>query len=102
MLRKPSDHVYCSNCKKGLHNTPKKERCKGKDCECRCRTHYVDTETGRIFPFGVKPPKPKKEKPKKLKPLPKEILEANKKAEEERKKHEEWVKSLPAMNSTSL
>jgi len=44
---------YCSNCKKGIHSTPNKSRCKNaKNCECRCRTHYIGKD-GLLRPYGV-------------------------------------------------
>lgn len=44
---------YCSNCKRGIHNTPENDlRCKRKGCECRCQTHYVGRD-GKARPYGT-------------------------------------------------
>jgi hypothetical protein len=44
---------YCSNCKKGFHNTPENDqKCKRKGCECRCLTHYIGRD-GKARPYGT-------------------------------------------------
>ena len=44
---------YCSNCRKGIHSTPNKLRCKdASNCECKCQTHYVGQD-GLLRPYGV-------------------------------------------------
>lgn len=48
---------YCTSCRKGIHTgvNSKKEiirRCKGVDCECKCRTHYVGLD-GKLRPYGT-------------------------------------------------
>lgn len=45
-------HSFCSNCKKGIHSTPGKFRCKNSDCECKCQTHYIGKD-GKLRPYGI-------------------------------------------------
>lgn len=43
----------CSNCKKGIHNTPEIDsRCTDKSCECKCKTHFL-APNGRPYPYGT-------------------------------------------------
>ena len=90
--------VYCVNCRKGLHNTKDKERCRGKDCECRCRYFYVDGN-GYLVRNGDKPKDHPEDNKKELAPLSPELIAMNKKHQDDRnayqKKLEEFGKSSP-------
>lgn len=55
-------HNPCPNCKKAIHTTPPRKkgqpvnfRCNRKDCECKCRTHYIG-ENGHLVPYGQPDP----------------------------------------------
>ena len=109
-----SNRVFCTNCKKRLHNVYEykgnrrvelvNRRCKGKfleqtadkrqgkvvDCECRCQTHYLY----RGFPvrIGEDPPERAKFKDYIIKPISDEMqqtLDEWKALKEPEKKEEE-------------
>ena len=76
---------YCSNCNKGIHNTPENDlRCKRRGCECRCQTHYIGQD-GIARPYGI--PDDSAERAKKLetKYTPQSDAEFQKLMEEYRK-----------------
>ena len=66
MSKVPQGSIYCTNCRKGLHNEYAykgereveliKQRCKGESkCECKCLTHFL--HNGRLTAIGTIPSK---------------------------------------------
>lgn len=60
IIKSTGDRVLCPRCRKNQHNQLSQDgtgvittRCKGGDCECKCRTHYIGKD-GRARPIGVK------------------------------------------------
>lgn len=85
-----SKKYYCTNCRKQIHNTPENQnRCKGRGCECRCRTHYIGKD-GIARPFGI--PDDSEERAKKAEFHPSEESEA----EFERIMGPVWAKKQPS------
>jgi hypothetical protein len=49
--------LICGNCKKQIHSMPnQKVRCNNKECECKCRTHYVSRNGIALIPYGAEDP----------------------------------------------